>query len=153
MDDFVSWLQTIDGGKESLCRSKKHKGVLIGIVTWNPDKNTSYKNLDGWTSFHVMAKERRQLKQFWDLYPIFFHFFKIKENNTVKDECTNRLKEIIKNWNSNWFKSIQLRKYDKQLNDMKCFPAPAKMKSLDESEETRPAKKALAKFIKDKNWK
>ena len=42
--------------------------------------------------------------------------------------------EIIKIQNSNFFKSIQLRKYDKKLCDMKCFPTPCEIKSFEESE-------------------
>ena len=61
------------------------------------------------------------------------------------------MKEIIKTWNSNLFKSIQLRKYDKQLCDLKRFPTPAEIKSLDQSEEARLAREALHEYVKD-NW-
>ena len=41
MNDFVSCLQTIDGGKKSLRQSRKHKRVLMGLFRWNPDKSIS----------------------------------------------------------------------------------------------------------------
>ena len=158
MDDFVIWLQTIDSGKNSLCQSKKHKGVLMGIVRWNPDKSISYKNLDdrnflnGWMSKLLCdGKRAGTIKTYLGSISQFLRFCTIKENNIVTSERVNRMKEIIKTWNSNLFKSIQLRKYDKQLCDLKRFPTPAEIKSLDKSEEARLAGEALHEYVKD-NW-
>ena len=156
MDDFVIWLQTIDSGKNSLCQSKKHQGVLMGIVRWNPDKSISYKNLgdrnflNGWVSKLLCdAKRAGTIKTYLGSISQFLRFCTIKENNIVTSERVNRMKEIIKTWNSNLFKSIQLRKYDKQLCDLKRFPTPAEIKSLDKSEEARLAGEALHEYVKD----
>ena len=129
----------------------------MGIVRWNPDKSISYKHLGnrdfliGWMNKLLCdGKRTGTIKTYLGSISHFLRYCTIKENNIVTNERVNRMKEIIKTWNSNLFKSIQLRKYDKQLSDMKRFPTPAEIKSLDESEETRLAREALHEYVKDK---
>ena len=56
MDDFVSRLETIDGSKKSFYWSKDYKGVLIGIVRWNPDKSISHNSLGHLDFFNGCTK-------------------------------------------------------------------------------------------------
>ena len=150
---FVDWLCSPDGGKKPRRTAMKHKSVLMSIVRYDEEQSPDYKNiynrsfLNGWiVKMESEEKQPGTIKTYLGAVLHFFNYIIITEIKEFDFNQIRKMETLIKQWRRNLWKGIEIRKHQKQLQDMSSFPMPEEISKLDKSEVMQDAISTLKRF-------
>ena len=140
LDRFVSWMTNVDGGFKPLRTAKQQRSVLVGILRHQNDVGPlDFSNLEskpfleGWMTANG-NKSPGTLKTYLGSVLCFFDFCEINNENVVRPDKIQRIRNIIKKWRRTLQKKIEIRGHEKNLEDLARLPTSEDMVQFDQSE-------------------
>ncbi|XP_065648964.1 uncharacterized protein LOC136078070 isoform X1 [Hydra vulgaris] len=151
LDEFLIWLQSVEGGIKPLRTALKHKNVVLGAVRHATDDDVNYKHL-GCVSFLnswmlKMQEDKKQpgtIKTYLGSLQLFLDFCISKEKlEIISNEEYSKLKISMKQWKRSLWKGIQERQHEKDMDDFHNFPSSEEINALDKSDYVKCAKDTI----------
>ena len=154
LDEFVSWLQSPDGGKKPERTAMKHKAVVMQIVRHEDSQNVNYKNLydraflNNWmVKYQEEGRQAGTIKTYLGSVLHLLNFLIITEKTIFEFDKIKKIQVILQQWRRNLWKDIQKRKHEKMLIDIARFPKAEEIIVMDKSERTKGAISTLKRHM------
>ncbi|XP_065657834.1 uncharacterized protein LOC136082440 [Hydra vulgaris] len=142
--DFVTFLESRDGGSKDQRQASKHSKIIQTIVRYKDNSDINFDNLfdrkfmNDWLSNSVSITGKKRLngtmKTYLGSVQHFLRFLCVTEQNGYDYEKIKKFEPVLKAWKRDLWKGIEERKHNKNLEDLKKFPNHDKISNFDKSE-------------------
>ncbi|XP_057299124.1 uncharacterized protein LOC130629797 isoform X3 [Hydractinia symbiolongicarpus] len=159
LESFKSWLISADGGYRPERTSKQHKNVILAILNHRSNiEPLKFSNLvekeflESWIQICDKSKQPGTIKTYLCSVLCFYDYCEVTGCGLLPSELIGRMRTVIRKWGHNLIKKIQVRSYEKQLNDLNRLPTPEELRKYDCSKVVQYSKALLKNATCKDSW-
>ena len=142
---FKNWLESVDGREKSIRCASQNSRQILSIITATQTENSSFtfKNVfnrqilrDNWLTPFNKIRKPGTIKSYLCSLKMFYKYLVCDTPSNIEFDERNCIQmiTIVENWLSTYRKKVNIRKWQKQMEDLQKLITPDELHAFDSSD-------------------